>query len=140
MARVLRRGRLLAAERLESVRMRSNLVAVIMALIVVAFAGAAYYYWHGGGRSAKPVVGVVVDKSERVAGTEAGGKPLQQGLRVLTGESAEQEVFYVVRVRTEKGEEVEMQVPRDFFTGVQVGDTVSRASPDASPTIVKRSP
>ena len=119
--------------------MRSNLVAVMMALIVVAFAGAAYYYWHGGGGSAQLVVGVVVDKSERVAGTEAGDKPLQQGLRVLTGESLAQEVFYVILVRTEADDEVEMQVPRDFFMSVQVGDTVSRASANAAPTLVKRS-
>ena len=39
-------------------------------------------------------------------------------------------------VRTAEGVEVEMQVRRDFFARVKLGDTLSKPSPDANPAIV----
>jgi len=117
--------------------MRSNLVPVMMVLIVVAFVGAALYYWFGGGKSAQAVTGVVTDKMARAAGTEAGDKPLAQGLRVLTGQSLQRDVFYFIRVRTDKGDEVDIEVPRSFFQKVEVGDTIRQSSPDSTPTIIK---
>lgn len=119
--------------------MRSGLVAVIMVLIAVAFTVAAYYYWHGGSRSGSAIAGVVIDKFQREAGTEAGEKTLEQGLNLLTGKSLTKEVFYFVRVKTEEGEEIDIEVPRDLFLKVRSGDTVRRSSPDADPTIIRGS-
>ena len=117
--------------------MESKQVAIMMALIVLVAAGAAYYYWSQNA-TASPVTGVVVEKMQRDPGTEAGDKPLAQGLRVLSGESTQQEMFYVIRVKTKSGELVEMLVPKEFFTKVQKGNSVQQISPDSVPTIVRR--
>lgn len=116
--------------------MRSNIVSIIMALIVVVFAGSAYYYWHGGARSAQAITGVVTDKFQREAGTEAGGRVLDQGLRTLTGRSLEHDVFYFIRVRTDKGDEIDIEVSQEFFLRAQKGDKIRQASSDASPTVI----
>lgn len=120
--------------------MHSNLVPVVVLVIVVILAGAAYYYWHGGGSSGRAIEGVVIDKFEREAGTEAGDKPLEQGLNLLTGRSLQKDVFYFVRVRTEEGEEIDMEVPRDIFLIADPGDSIYRSSPDVAPTLTDRSP
>ena len=117
--------------------MESKQVAIVMALIVLVAAGAAYYYW-GQSATASPVTGVVLEKVQRDPGTEAGDKPLAQGLRVLSGESMQQEVFYVLRVKTKSGELIEMVVPKEFFAKVQQGDVVQQVSSDAVPSIVRR--
>jgi hypothetical protein len=111
----------------------SSLVPVMAILIILAFVGLAYYYWHGGGQSQRAVTGVVVDKYERAAGTEAGGRALQQGMRTITGQTYQQETFYIIRVRTGQGKEVEMEVSRDFYTGIEIGDKVRRDKPDSEP-------
>ncbi len=117
--------------------MRSNLVPVMMVLIVVAFFAAAYYYWQGGRTSARVITGVVMDKFERAAGTEAGDKPVVQGLRFLTARSLQQDVFYFIRVRTDMGDEVDLEVPAAFFQKVEIGDRVRQTSPDSTPTVVE---
>jgi hypothetical protein len=115
---------------------RGNLVPVMAILIVLAFVGLAYYYWHGGGQSQRAVTGVVIDKYERPAGTEAGGRTLQQGMRTITGQSFQQETFYFIRVRTGQGKEVEMEVSRPFYMGVEIGHKVRRDKPDSEPHLV----
>lgn len=117
--------------------MRSSTTGVLLAVIALAFAGAAYYYWFGGGEDG-PVVGVVVDKVQRQAGTESGGRTLDQGLRVLTGESFRQDVYHFLIVRTAENALVEMSVAQDIYNQVEIGDTVQRTSPDAAPTIVQQ--
>lgn len=114
----------------------SGLVPVIAILIILAFVGLAYYYWHGGGKSERAVTGTVMDKLERPAGTEAGSRPLAQGMRTITGQSFQQEVFYILRVRTGQGQEVDMEVPRSFYMAVEIGDKVRRDSPDSEPYLV----
>jgi hypothetical protein len=114
--------------------MNSNLVSVVMVLIVVAFCFAAYHYWQGGGKSDRPIAGLVIDKFERPAGTEAGGKPAVQGMRALTGQSLRQDMFYYIRVRTEVGAEIDIEVPSDFYQRIQIGERVRRASRDSVPT------
>jgi len=118
--------------------MRSNMVPIVAAVIAIAFAGAAFYYWQGGGESPGPVTGVIIDMYQRQAGTEAGGKPLSQGLNVLTGRSLEKTMFNFVLVRTNAGEEVEIEVPEDLFATFVVGDTIQQASPDARPALVQQ--
>lgn len=117
--------------------MRSNLVPVMIVLIVVAFCAAAYYYWHGGGKTERVITGLVIGKFERPAGTEAGDKPLVQGMRILTGESLRQDVFYFIRVRTDMGAEVDMEVSPTFHQKVEIGDRVRRESSDSVPNIIK---
>ena len=118
--------------------MRSNIVPVVMALIVIVFAVAAYYYWHGGdSKSEPPIEGVVLDKFQRAAGTEAGDKPLAQGLQVLTGQSLRQDMFYFIRVLTTTGREVDMEVPADLYRKAELGDKITRASRDSIPVIVR---
>jgi hypothetical protein len=117
--------------------MESKPVAVLMALIVLIAAGAVVYYWMRG-QEEVPVSGVVVEKFQREAGTEAGDQPIAQGLRVLTGDSTQQEMFYFLRVRTAGGELVEMEVPQGFFMQVKIGDTVQRISAESAPTIAQR--
>ena len=117
--------------------MRSNLVAILAAVIASAFAGSAFYYWHGCGSSAGPVGGVIIDKYQRQAGTEAGDHVLDQGLSVLTGRSLEKEVFYFVLTRTEDGDDVEIEVPNDLFSRAVLGDTIRQVSPDARPTLIQ---
>ncbi|HOZ45948.1 MAG TPA: hypothetical protein PLO37_13425 [Candidatus Hydrogenedentes bacterium] len=119
--------------------MRSTMVGTVAALIVLAFAGAAYYYWHGGGESPsdETVTGVVVAKDQRQAGTEAGGKTLEQGMRLLTGESLTKDMFYYVQVKTPEGAVSELEVSRDFYAKVKVGDTIHRARAAADPVITK---
>jgi len=114
---------------------RENLVPVMAILIILAFVGLAYYYWHGGGQSQRAVTGVVIDKYERPAGTEAGGV-LQQGMRTITGQSFRQETFYFIRVRTAHGKEVEMEVSRPFYKAVEIGHKVRRDKPDSEPYII----
>jgi hypothetical protein len=109
----------------------------MMVLIIIVFAGVAYYYWHGGDTSGRTVTGIVMDKFERAAGTEAGDKPLAQGLRVLTGQSSRHESFYFIRVRTNQGGEVVMEVTKSFYDRVQVGDNVRKTGSDTTPTIIK---
>ena len=116
--------------------MRENLVPVMAILIILAFVGLAYYYWHGGGQSQRAVTGVVVDKYERSAGTEAGGGALQQGMRTITGQSFQREVFYFIRVRTGQGKEVEMEVSKPFYMAVEIGHKVRRDKPDSEPYLV----
>jgi len=111
----------------------SGLVPVIAILIILAFVGLAYYYWHGGGQSQRAVTGTVMDKYERNAGTESGGRALQQGMRTITGQTYQQDVFYIIRVRTGQGREVEMEVSRPFFMGIEIGDKVRRDKPDSEP-------
>ncbi len=116
--------------------MRENLVPVMAILVILAFVGLAYYYWHGGGQSQRPVTGIVIDKYERAAGTEAGRSVLQQGMRTITGQSFQQETFYFVRVRTAQGKEVEMEVSRPFYMAVEIGQKVRRDNPDSEPYLV----
>lgn len=111
----------------------SSLVPVMAVLIILAFVGLAYYYWHGEGQSQRAVTGTVMDKYERSAGTEAGGRALQQGMRTITGQTYQQETFYIIRVRTAQGKEVEMEVSRPFFMGIEIGDKVRRDKPDTEP-------
>jgi hypothetical protein len=106
-------------------------------LIVLAFVGLGYYYWHGGGQSQRAVTGVVIDKYERAAGTEAGGSTLQQGMRTITGQSLQQETFYFIRVRTGQGKEVEMEVSRPLYMQVEIGHKVRRDKPDSEPYLVE---
>lgn len=117
--------------------MRSPWVSIVMAAIALGFAGAAYYYWTGGGNPAnKPVKGVVITKFEREPGTEAGGQTLDQGMRLLTGESLKQEVYYFVRIRTASGEELDIEVPKAVYTAAKPGDTLKRESKEAVPVLV----
>ena len=118
--------------------MRSNPAPIIAAAILIFFAGAAYYYWQGGGKSEAVVTGVVIEKSRRAAGSEADGKPLQQGLRVLSGQSTAQEVFYFFRLKTAPGDEIEIEVTEDDFAKIREGDTVQQVTPGTAPAIVKR--
>jgi len=120
--------------------MRSNLVPIMMVLIAVGFCGAAYYYWHGGGgsKSAQPVSGVVIDKFQRAAGTEAGRNVLRQGVRMLSGQSTKRQVFYFVRVKTSAGDELDVEVSRDSFSSVQTGDTVRLTPSGTGLTLVAR--
>jgi len=111
----------------------SSLVPVMAILIIIAFVGLAYYYWHGEGQSQRAVTGTVMDKYERSAGTEAGGRALQQGMRTITGQTYQQDVFYILRVRTAQGKEVEIQAPRSFYMGIEIGDKVRRDKPDSEP-------
>jgi len=113
--------------------MNSNLVPIVMVLIVVAFCFAAYHYWQGGARSDRPIAGIVIDKFERPAGTEAAGKPAVQGIRALTGQSLRQDMFYYIRVRTEMGADIDMEVPADFYQRIQIGERVRRSSRDSVP-------
>ena len=117
--------------------MRGNVVPIMVVLMVVAFVGAAYYYWYGAGKSQRAVVGMVIDKYERPAGTEAGNRSLAQGMRRITGQSFRQEMFYFVRVRTGHGDEVEMAVPQSLYMRVQLGEKVRRDSPDSEPYMVQ---
>jgi len=120
--------------------MRSNAMGVVLAVIALALAGAAYYYWTGGGKSEEAVTGFVVDKVAREAGTEAGDRTLDQGLRALTGKSLEKDVFYFIVVETDDGREVEMEVPEDFYKDTQIGDKVRRDAPDAVPVLLEPAP
>ncbi len=117
--------------------MRSTTMGVLLAVIALAFAGAAYYYWTSRGGEG-PVTGVVVDKIQRQAGTESGGRTLDQGLRVLTGESFRQDVYHFLIVRTAENTLVEMSVAQNLYNQVEIGDTVQRTSPDVPPVLVRQ--
>jgi hypothetical protein len=118
--------------------MNSNIVPVIMALIVIAFAAAAYYYFHSGDTEAdRPVTGVVLDKFERVAGAGAADRPLVQGVRSLAGRSLQQGSSYFVRILTTSGQEVDLQVPADVYRRAELGDKITRASSGSTPVLVR---
>jgi len=117
--------------------MRSSLVAVVAGVIALAFAGTAAYYWLGGGSSDGPIEGVVIDAIERQAGTESGDNTMAQGLNVLTGKSLQKEVFYFLLVRTEDGDEIEVEVPRQVYLEAEYGDRLRRSAPDATPVLIK---
>jgi len=81
-----------------------------------------------------------VEKVQREPGTESGGRTLDQGLRVLTGDSFQQDMYYFLVVETDSGGTIEMAVPREVFAQVAVGDRVQRSSPNAVPVVIERAP
>ncbi len=112
-------------------------LGIVMAGIAIAFAGAAVFYFMGGGEEpGQAVYGVVVDKFQRQAGTEAGDKPLEQGLNVLTRKSFKQESYFFLLVESKGGKETEVVVPKAFYEEVLVGDTIQQATPEDTPIIV----
>ena len=116
-----------------------GLVGFIMAAIAIVFVGAAFYYWGGMRKpSSEPVEGVVVDKVARIPGTEAGDKPLGQGLRALSGQSMSVERFFVLMIRTESGDVREMTVSQAFFQQAGIGDTVRQEEPGGPARVVMR--
>ena len=119
--------------------MRSTVVGIVAAVIVLALAGAAYYYWTGGrAGEAQAILGQVVAKERRQAGTEAGDAPLQQGMRILAGQSQQQDMYHFLVLETTDGDRVDLEVSADFYQQVRVGDTVQRATPEAAPIIVSQ--
>ncbi len=116
-----------------------GLVGVIIAVIALVFVGAAFYYWGGVGTpAAEPVEGVVVNKTTRMTRTEVDGNELRQGIRVLSGQTAGKERFFVLQIRTQSGDTRDITVSQAFFQQVAVGDTVRQYEPDGVATVVSR--
>ena len=116
-----------------------GLVGVIIAVIALVLVGAAFYYCGGVGKPpAQPVESVVVNKTTRLTRTEVDGSELRQGMRVLSGQTAGKERFFVLQIRTQSGDTRNITVSEAFFQEVAVGDTVRQYQPDGVATVVSR--
>ena len=116
--------------------MRGNALPKVILLLLVVFVALTFRYWQASPKRITAVNGIVRDWQASPKRITAVNGIVRDKLERPASSGGED--IYIVRIRTTKGPEIDIEVPYEFYRRVEIGNTISRSSPYDTPVIVSR--